>query len=55
MLAHISEHGSISQREYGRISNRSLAARKLDFQKLLELGKIERKGGGRSVYYVVSD
>ena len=55
LLAHIGEHGSISQREYGRISNRSLAARKQDFQKLLELGKIERKGGGRSVYYVLTD
>lgn len=51
LLAHINEHGSITQREYGRISNRSLAARKQDLQKLLALGMIERHGAGRSTYY----
>ena len=55
LLTYIGEHGSISQREYGQISNRSLAARKQDFQKLLALDMIERKGGGRSIYYVLSD
>jgi Fic family protein len=55
LLAYIAEHGSISQREYGLISNRSLAARKQDFQKLLRLGMIERRGGGRSVHYVLSN
>ena len=46
LLAYISEHGSISQREYGGTSNRSLAARKQDFRKLVTLGMIVRKGGG---------
>ena len=55
LLDYISAHGSISQREYGQISNRSLAARKQDFQKLLALGMIERKGGGRSIFYVLLD
>ena len=55
LLTYIGEHGSISQREYGQISNRSLAARKQDFQKLLALDMIERRGGGRSIYYVLSD
>lgn len=54
LLAYIGEHGSISQREYGQISNRSLAARKQDFQKLLVLDMIDRKGGGRSTYYVLA-
>jgi Fic family protein len=54
ILAHIGEHGSISQREYGQISNRSLAVRKLDFRKLSALGLIERRGGGRSTYYVLA-
>lgn len=54
LLAYIDEHGSISQREYGLISNRSLAARKQDFQKLLVHELIERKGGGRSIYYVLA-
>ena len=54
LLAYLSEHGSISQREYGHISNRSLAARKQDFQRLLQLGLIDRRGGGRSTYYVLT-
>ena len=55
LLGYIREQGSISQREYGLISNRSLAARKQDFQKLLAFGMIERRGGGRSTYYVLSN
>ena len=53
LLAYIGEHGSIGQREYGQISNRSLAARKQDFQKLVNLGLIERQGGGRGTYYIL--
>ncbi len=52
ILQFIDENGSITQREYGAVSNRSLASRKQDFAKLLELGLIDREGGGRSVYYV---
>lgn len=55
LLDYINQHGSISQREYGQISNRSLAARKQDFQKLADLGLIERKRGGRSTYYILSN
>ena len=51
ILDYISEHGSITQREYGCISTRSLAARQLDFEKLLNLGLIESKGTGRGIYY----
>jgi cell filamentation protein, protein adenylyltransferase len=52
ILDYIDEYGSITQREYGSISTRSLAARKLDFEKLLDLGLIESKGTGRGTYYV---
>jgi Fic family protein len=52
LLDYINEHGSITQREYGSISARSLAARKLDFEKLLSLDLIESKGTGRGTYYV---
>ncbi len=52
ILDYINEHGSITQREYAEISTRSLAARKLDFEKLLDLGFIETKGTGRGTYYV---
>lgn len=53
ILDYINEHGSITQREYGNISIRSLAARKLDFEKLLNLGLIESRGTGRGTYYVI--
>ncbi len=52
ILEYIDAHGSITQREYGEISPRSLASRKLDFEKLLDLGLIEAKGTGRGTYYV---
>ena len=52
VLQYLDKNGSIAQREYGAISNRSLAARKQDFAKLVELGLIQKQGGGRSVYYV---
>jgi Fic family protein len=55
ILDYITEHGSITQREYGGISTRSLAARKLDFIKLLDLGLIESKGTGRGTYYVIKE
>lgn len=54
ILDYISKNGSITQREYGAISSRSLASRKLDFEKLLDLGFIEAKGTGRGTYYVYS-
>lgn len=53
ILDYINEQGSITQREYGSISNRSLAARKLDFEKLLELSLIESKGTGRGTFYIL--
>jgi Fic family protein len=55
ILKYIEEQGSITQREYGAISNRSLAARKLDFEKLLTMNLIEAKGVGRGRYYILSD
>ncbi|MCF6234751.1 MAG: Fic family protein [Rhodobacteraceae bacterium] len=55
ILEHIAEHGSITQREYGQISGRSVASRKNDFARLVELERIRQVGGGRSVYYVAAD
>ncbi len=55
ILAAIEEHGSINQREYGKISNRSLSARKNDFARLVELGLITSVGGSRSIYYIRAD
>ena len=52
IIEYIQEHGSITQREYAKISSRSIASRKLDMEKLLELGLIEAKGTGRGTYYI---
>lgn len=54
ILDYIHERGSITQREYGDISGRSLASRKLDFDKLIQLSLIEANGVGRGTYYVLA-
>lgn len=54
ILDYIGQHGSISQSEYGAVSERSLASRKLDFDKLLNLNLIDVKGAARSTYYVLA-
>lgn len=53
VLDYIQERGSITQREYEAISTRSLASRKLDFEKLVQLNFIEAQGVGRGTYYVL--
>ncbi|XP_051912378.1 protein adenylyltransferase FICD-like [Hippocampus zosterae] len=55
ILEHLESHGSITQQEYGGISNRSLASRKNDFARLVELGLIRPVGGGRSIHYVLAE
>lgn len=55
IIDHIEVHGSITQKEYGELSDRSLASRKNDFARLLELDLIRQVGGGRSVHYVRKD
>lgn len=54
MLAYIKENGFIDDRSYAKLTNRAKATRSLDFQKLLDLGLIARKGGGRSTHYTTS-
>lgn len=51
ILDFLDTNDTITQREYGKLSARSLAARKADFNYLLNLGLIERHGSGRSVWY----
>lgn len=53
ILDYIRDRGSITQREYAEISDRSLASRKLDFEKLIQLNLIEANGVGRGTYYVL--
>jgi len=51
ILDYTGERGSITQREYGAISERSLASRKLDFKNLIKLNLLETNGVGRGTYY----
>lgn len=55
ILDYIAKHGSITQREYGEISSRSLAARKQDFGRLMQLDLIVASGVGRSTYYRLAE
>jgi len=52
ILEYIDAHGFIRDREYAQLVTRAKATRVLDFKKLMEMGLIERKGTGRSTYYV---
>ena len=54
IIKYIKKHGSITQREYASFSERSLASRKIDFDKLLKLEIIQAKGIGRGRYYVLA-
>ena len=51
ILAHIDEHGFITDRDYAHFIDRAKATRSLDFRRLIGLGLIERQGRGRSIYY----
>ena len=55
MVKYLEEHGYIRDRDYAQLTNRAKATRTLDFQKLLDLGLIERKGGGRSTHYTLKN
>lgn len=55
MLAYIQEKGFITDPEYSKLTNRAKATRALDFQKMIELGLIERKGKGKATYYVLKE
>lgn len=51
ILQHIKSKGLITDREYATFTIRSKATRALDFNRLITLNLIERKGKGRSTYY----
>lgn len=53
ILGHIKKKGFIADRDYAKLTDRAKATRALDFQKLIDLGLIERKGKGRSTYYLL--
>jgi len=51
ILTYIKKYGFIADRNYAKLTKRANATRAIDFQKLVMLGLIERKGHGRSTYY----
>lgn len=51
ILDYIDQHGLITDRDYAQLTPRAKATRSLDFKRLLDLGLIQRKGSGRSIYY----
>ncbi|MDP2632239.1 MAG: Fic family protein [Candidatus Curtissbacteria bacterium] len=55
ILDFIREKGFITNRDYSKLADRAKATRAIDFQKLIKLGLIERKGKGRATYYVLKE
>lgn len=51
ILNHIKKTGFITNREYAGLTKRAKPTRNVDFNNLIKLGLIERKGKGRSAYY----
>ncbi|EKE15240.1 MAG: hypothetical protein ACD_12C00109G0002 [uncultured bacterium] len=55
LISYIKKNGLITDRNYAVLTDRSRATRALDFQRLIDLKLIERKGKGRSTYYVLKE
>lgn len=55
ILEYIKHNGFIADRNYSQSTKRAKATRTMDFQKLINLGLIERKGNGRSTYYSLKE
>lgn len=55
ILDYIKENGFITDSDYAKLSDRAKATRTLDFQKMMDLGLIERKGKARATYYILRE
>ncbi len=55
ILKLIEKKGYITDSNYTKITERAKATRSLDFNKLINLGFIERKGKGRATYYILKE
>jgi cell filamentation protein, protein adenylyltransferase len=51
ILEFIKEKGYITDRDYAGLVRRARQTRRLDFNKLIEMGLIQREGKGKSTYY----
>ncbi|MEW5939186.1 MAG: Fic family protein, partial [Chloroflexota bacterium] len=52
ILETIKEKGFVTDRDYASLVSRAKPTRRLDFNKLIELGFIQREGKGKNTYYV---
>ena len=55
ILEAIQEKGFITDRDYAKLVPRARQTRRLDFNKLIEMGLIRREGKGKSTYYVLKE
>jgi len=55
MLKAIQEKGFITDKDYVKLTERAKATRAQDFNKLIELGLIERQGSGKNTYYKLKE
>lgn len=55
ILKHIKENNFITDKDYAKLVKRAKATRALDFQKLIKMGLISRKGKGKSTYYILKE
>jgi len=55
ILDFIREKGYITDRDYAGTVNRARQTRRLDFNKLIELGLIQREGKGKNTYYKLKE
>ena len=55
ILKFIRDNGIISDSDYSKITDRAKATRRLDFNKLINLKLIERKGKGKLTYYKLKE
>jgi Fic family protein len=55
ILDFIRENGYITDRDYAGIVDRARPTRRLDFNKLIESGLIQRQGKGKNTYYTLKE
>lgn len=55
LLEFVRKKGFITDREYATLTDRAKATRALDFQKLIDLKLLTRKGKGKATYYVLRE
>ena len=51
ILDFIKDKGYITDKDYAGLANRARPTRRLDFNKLIEMGLIKREGKGKNTYY----